>query len=153
MYYAIVHQNVLNGFRELSKGNYKPITSQMSPQIYLSFVGNHAMGGEYRGLLQVTQWFERVLRLFPGIQFDIKSVTVGGMPWNTTVTTRFKVRATLRDGRQYENEAMQFLRIKWGKIVEDIVFEDTHKLIVELQRMAAENGVAEAIAAPVGIAA
>jgi len=34
----------------------------------------------------------------------------------------------------YENEAMQFLHIRWGKIVEDHLFEDTYKLFVELQQ-------------------
>jgi ketosteroid isomerase-like protein len=153
MYYAIVRQNVLNSFRDLSNGNHQPIIKQMSSDVYFSFAGQHAMGGECRGKPQVEQWFQRMLRLFPGIQFEINSVSIGGMPWNTTVTNRLTVRAKLRDGRVYENQAMQFLRIKWGKIVEDVVFEDTAKLVAELERMAKEQGVLEAVAAPLGMAA
>ncbi len=29
---------------------------------------------------------------------------------------------------------MQFLRLRWGKIAEDHLYEDTYKLVVELQQ-------------------
>jgi hypothetical protein len=31
-------------------------------------------------------------------------------------------------------EAMQFLRLRWGKVIEDRLYEDTYKLADELQQ-------------------
>jgi hypothetical protein len=53
------------------------------------------------------------------------------------VATRFRVSATLPDGRPYTNEGMQFLRLRWGKAIEDYLYEDTNKLAAELERMGA----------------
>ncbi|MBX3084923.1 MAG: nuclear transport factor 2 family protein [Anaerolineae bacterium] len=150
MYHAIVEQKVRQGFREMSKGNYQAAVELFAEDVYFSFSGDHAMGGECRTKAQVSQWFARLYRIFPGIQFEVRSVTVSGWPWNTTATTQFTVRATMRDGQPYQNQAMQFVRLRWGKIVEDIIFEDTHKLVLALNRMA-EQGVSEAAAAPIGV--
>ena len=149
MYHAIVAQKVRQGFREMSKGNYQATLALFAEDVYFSFSGEHAMGGECRSRAQVTQWFERLYRIFPGVQFEVRSVAVSGWPWNTTATTQFTVRATLRDGQRYENQAMQFVRLRWGKIVEDVIFEDTHKLVLTLNRIA-EQGNREAVAAPIG---
>ena len=70
---------------------------------------------------------------FPGIQFTIHQVIVQGWPWNTLVATRLSIAAPRSDGGAYRNEAMQFLRLRWGKVVEDRLHEDTYKLVNELQ--------------------
>jgi ketosteroid isomerase-like protein len=150
MYHAIVERNVRAGFREMSKGNYQAVTTLFAPDVRFAFSGDHAIGGECHTQAQVTQWFERLYRIFPDIQFEVRSVAVSGWPWDTTATTQFTVRATLRDGQRYENQAIQFLRLRWGRIVEDLLFEDTHKLVLALNRMAAQ-GVSEAVAAPIGV--
>ncbi len=149
MYHRIVERIVRKGFRDLNNGNYESIVKQFSPDIYFSFSGDHAMGGECHNLPQVRAWFERVFRLFPGIQFEIRKVTINGMPWDTVVINQFRIHATLRDGRPYQNDGLQFLRLRWGRIVEDRVFEDTYKLVTELHRMG-EQGVKEALSAPIG---
>jgi ketosteroid isomerase-like protein len=148
MYYRVVANNVRRGFQNLSKGDYQSIVKQFAPNIEFSFSGDHAMGGACHGITQVTAWFQRMLRLFPGIQFQVKKVTVNGWPWDTVVVTEFQIQAQLRDGRTYQNDGLQFLRIRWGRIVEDRVFEDTYKLVTELHRMG-EQGVSEALAAPI----
>jgi ketosteroid isomerase-like protein len=149
MYHFIVAQKVRQGFSEMSKGNYQAVVSQFAPEVAFAFSGDHAIGGECHTLAQVKQWFERLYRIFPGIQFEVRSVSVSGWPWDTTATTQFTVRATLRDGQPYQNQAIQFVRLRWGKIVEDVIFEDTHKLVLTLNRIA-EQGNKEAVAAPIG---
>jgi hypothetical protein len=61
-------------------------------------------------------------------------VIVQGWPWNTLVATRLAIAAPRADGSVYQNEAMQFLRLRWGKVVEDRLHEDTYKLVIELQK-------------------
>ncbi len=70
---------------------------------------------------------------FPGIQFTVHEVIVQGWPWNTLVATRLSIAAPRADGSVYRNEAMQFVRLRWGKVVEDRLHEDTYKLANELQ--------------------
>jgi ketosteroid isomerase-like protein len=112
------------------------------------FSGNHAMGADLHDVKSVQQWFERVLRLFPGIKFEVADIKVSGMPWDTLVATQLIVHATLRDGRPYTNRAMQVLRLQWGRVVEDYVFEDTYVLVNALEKLA-QQGVAEAKASPI----
>ena len=57
-----------------------------------------------------------------------------GWPWNTLVATQLSIAALRADGSTYRNVAMQFLRLRWGKIVEDRLHEDTYKLVIELQK-------------------
>jgi ketosteroid isomerase-like protein len=53
---------------------------------------------------------------------------MNGLPWNTKIAVRFGVDATLPDGSAYHNEGMQYLRIVWGRIIEDRLYEDTDLL-------------------------
>jgi ketosteroid isomerase-like protein len=145
MYRMIVRRQVRSAFRSLSRGDAEPVVKQFSPSIRLRFSGAHVMGGERRGVEAVREWFQLVFALFPGIELEPQTVVVNGWPWNTVVATRFTVRATLRDGRPYRNEGMQFLRLRWGRAVEDLLYEDTQLLEAELRRMA-DRGVREAVA-------
>src|SRR5260370_28716325 len=79
-------------------------------------------------------WFQRVFSYFPGIQYTVHQVIVQGWPWNTLVATRLSVAAPRADGSVYQNDVMQFLRLRWGKVVEDHLYEDTYKLVNELQQ-------------------
>ena len=73
-----------------------------------------------------------------GGQVVVQQVVVAGGPWHTRVTTRFLVRAPRPDGSLYTNEGVQLLRLRWGRIVEDRLYEDTQLLAEEL----ATRGVA-----------
>jgi ketosteroid isomerase-like protein len=93
--------------------------------------------------------FERIFRLFPGISIEPVAIAVNSWPWNTLVATRFTVRADLPDGSRYRNEGMQYLRLRFGKIVEDRLYEDT-KALVDALAVLARLGNEEATAAPLG---
>jgi len=71
------------------------------------------------------EWFQRLFSYFPGIQFTVRHVIVQGWPWNTLVATQLSVAAPRADGSMYRNEVMQFLHLRWGKVVEDRLYEDT----------------------------
>ena len=133
MYKLIVKRVVRRAFASLSKGDYEPIVKQFGPQSRFVFAGDHPLGGERRGQEAVREWFREMLRLFPGIQIVPREVVVNGWPWNTVVATQLAISAT-RDGRPYSNEGMQLLRLRWGRVVEDLIYEDTLKLDAELRR-------------------
>jgi ketosteroid isomerase-like protein len=136
VYKLIVKRIVRRTFQRLSEGDYEAVVRQFGPDSRFLFSGDHALGGERRGQDAVRRWFQQMLGLFPGIRIEPQDVVVNGWPWNTTVATHLAISATLADGRPYRNEGMQLLRLRWGRVVEDLIFEDTLKLEVELRRMA-----------------
>lgn len=148
MYHRIVEQIVRNGFKNLSQGDYDAIVSKFAPDAHFIFSGNHAMGADLHDVQSVRKWFERMLRLFPGIKFEVADIKVSGMPWDTLVATQLIIHATLRDGHAYKNRALQVLRLRWGRVVEDYVYEDTYILVNALEKLA-QQGVAEAKASPI----
>jgi ketosteroid isomerase-like protein len=135
MYKFIVKQIVRRTLARLSAGDYEAVLKQFGPRSRFLFAGDHALGGERRGQDEVRAWFQEMLRLFPGIRIEPRDVVVNGWPWRTTVANHLAIRATLADGREYRNEGMQLLRLRWGRVVEDLIYEDTLKLDAELKRM------------------
>ncbi|MEO8394654.1 MAG: nuclear transport factor 2 family protein [Chloroflexota bacterium] len=148
MYYRIVRQTIEQGFRRFNQGDPDGILSKFAPNAHFRFFGNHAMGANLSNATAIRAWFERILRLFPGIQITPTDLKISGMPWDTLVVAQLAIRATLSDGRPYENTAMQMLRLRWGKVIEDLIYEDTYILINELENMA-RQGIAEALAQPI----
>ena len=134
MYTTLVRRIVRTGFRALSAGDYEHVLRQFDSQVVFSFAGPAPLGGERRGVEAVREWFQRMFSYFPGIQFTVHHVIVQGWPWNTLVATRLSVAAPHADGSIYQNDMMQFLRLQWGKVVEDQLYEDTYKLAEELQQ-------------------
>jgi ketosteroid isomerase-like protein len=137
MYRLIVRRMVRRNFARLSRGDYEPIVGRFADDARLEFAGDHALGGERRGREEVAEWFRATWELFPGLQLLARDVVVSGWPWNTRVATRFDVRATLPDGTDYRNAGMQYLRVRWGRVVEDLLFEDTQRLAAALERIGA----------------
>ncbi len=144
MYPTIVRRIVRRSFRALSAGDYEQVVRQFHPHVLFSFAGPAPLGGERSGVGAVREWFQRLYSYFPGIQFTVQQVLVQGWPWNTLVATRLSIAAPRLDGSMYENEAVQFLRLRWGQVVEDRLYEDTFKLDHELRQRLSQREVAEA---------
>jgi ketosteroid isomerase-like protein len=136
MYKLIVKRIVRSRFASLSEGDYEPIVKQFRPQSRFMFAGEHALGGERWGRDAAREWFQDMLRRFPGIQIEPREIVVNGWPWNTVIATHLSISAPRPGGREYRNEGMQLLRLSWGRVVEDLIFEDTLALDAELRRSA-----------------
>jgi len=143
MYKTIVRRIVRNGFRSLSAGDYQHILRQFDPQVVFSFAGPAPLGGEFRGVEAVRAWFQHLFSCFHGIQFTVRQVIVQGWPWDTQVATRLSIAAPRTEGGLNQNEAMQFMHLRWGKVVEDRLIEDTYKLSIELQQRLNRDGTEE----------
>jgi len=132
MYRLVVARIVRRTYRHLTREDHARVVGQFGPSARLLFAGDHALGGERRGPDQIADWFRRVFELFPDLRLEPDEILVSGWPWNTRVAVHFRVRATLNNGEPYENEGMQLLRLRWGRAVEDYLFEDTQKLAAAL---------------------
>jgi ketosteroid isomerase-like protein len=149
VYKTIVKRITRQTYASLSEGDYDAPLKKFTPETRFMFAGEYSLGCDLRGVDDVRAWFQRAFRLFPGLKFHVHDVVVGGGPWRTVVTSHFSTSATLKDGTPYSNEGMQYLVLKWGKVVEDLVFEDTQRMEAALQRLA-DAGEEEATANPIG---
>ena len=149
MYHAVVRHLARRAFRQLSDGNLDTFMRAFAPDALFCFAGNHALGGEIRGGTMIRALAERQRRLFPGIEVEPNAIVVAGWPWDTLLVTRFTVRAPLPDGSTYRNDGMQIARIRWARVVEERLYEDTQRLAGALEIIAA-SGNAEAAAPPLG---
>jgi ketosteroid isomerase-like protein len=143
MYHAIVRARVRRLWQRVGSGDYHAAVALASPKLHFRFVGDSPLGADLHGPEQFGQWFNRLYTLLPGLRLTLTDLVVTGWPWNTTVVARLAVTATLADGTSYTNEAFQWIRLQWGRMVDDHVLEDTAQLAAALQQQAA--------AAPVGI--
>jgi ketosteroid isomerase-like protein len=90
------------------------------------FPGRHSFAADLRDPDQIQAWFERFVALGP--HFEVTDVIASGPPWNMRVGVRFADRIALPDGRDYANQGMQYLRLRWGRIRLDRIFLDTQAI-------------------------
>jgi ketosteroid isomerase-like protein len=143
VYHAVVKKIARSTYEALSRGEYEKVVRSFAPSGFLFFAGDHALAGTFRGPDAIGGWFQRLLACFPDFKLHPESIVVEGFPWNTSVATRFRVSATLPGGASYSNEGMQLLRLRWGRVIEDRLYEDTQALDAALRRLS-EAGVAAA---------
>lgn len=146
-YKIILKRKILNGFEQLSKGNYNPLLDLFADNVHYKFEGNHALGGERFTKKAVALWFERLLRLLPS-SFEIKSMQVYGMPWNTDVVIEFQDTVSPHNLEPYVNDGIQKVKIVWGKATRIHTYVDTYKIQNALRTLA-ELGIEEANAVPI----
>ncbi len=148
VYHRIVRQKLTQNFEKLNRGDYPSIVKQFSVSPHHQVAGNSALGGERHTREGVGQWYERLFTIFPNIQFNVKDITIQGLPWNTAILVHFDVSATLQNGQPYTNSIEQKIMLKWGKIVFMSINEDTQKLANALI-IQAQNGISSASAQPI----
>jgi ketosteroid isomerase-like protein len=90
-----------------------------------TFVGATPLGASFVGRDQFRAWLGAVVERFSDITFYLQEVIVSGWPWRTRIAVRIAIAATLVDGARYENQAVQWLTLRWGRMIDDWVLEDT----------------------------
>jgi ketosteroid isomerase-like protein len=130
VYHAVVAAKVRQTWTQVNAGHTEAATRMAAPNIRFHFVGDTALGASLQGADAFRQWFEEATRLLPGLQFEVVDVIVRGWPWDTHVAVRLDVSTTLADGSPYTNHVSQWIRLRWARLVDDFVMEDT----ITLQR-------------------
>jgi ketosteroid isomerase-like protein len=153
MYRSIVRWRVRSLFAQANKGNWQAIVDTLSPRFIYRFIGDTPLGGTRTTKAAMQAWFERIYRLVPDAQLLPQMIVVEGAPWNTRVMTYVKFTGTLPPvsggpGAPYENEVMQLMCLRWGRIASVISLEDTQRFVAILPQLAAA-GIADATAAPI----
>ena len=133
MYHALVKKLVRDAFAALNRGDYQRVVAAFDERAVLTFPGDHDLAGCFEGADAIKAWFELLGRRLPGLNLRPRSVLVEGFPWDTRVATLFEASATLANGASYRNEGVQLLRLRWGRVLEERLYEDTQTLAKALQ--------------------
>jgi ketosteroid isomerase-like protein len=148
MYHAIVRRKARGLFEHLGRGEWRATTGDLAEDVTHVFPGDHALGGERHSREAMERWFERLYRLFPELNFEVKRVVAKGWPWDTLVAIEWADWGKAADGEPYENEGAHWIRLRWGKGTYVHAYLETERVADACRRMAAA-GIEEAAAAPI----
>jgi ketosteroid isomerase-like protein len=148
IYASIVRGIVARGFADLNAGRIDALTHKFADDVQHTFIGDHALSGKRTSRAATVRWYERLLRLFPDIRFELQQVSVNGPPWHTLVTVQWTETNTGTDGVRTGNSGLNLIEICWGRVRRVQIYTDTETLQVTLRRMAAA-GTEEALAPPI----
>ena len=123
-----VRRMIRNDVRRLREsGDIGPTLRRYRDDATLVFPGTSSWSGEHRGKPAIEAFLRRFVAV--GLEGETDEILVNGPPWNTMVCVRFTDHAAGPDGEiVYENRAVLFARIVWGKIVFQEDYEDTQKV-------------------------
>jgi ketosteroid isomerase-like protein len=107
-------------------GDIRPTLALDAPDVTFVFPGRNSWSGTYEGRDAHRRWLERLVRV--GVKTDADQVVAAGPPWNTTVCIRGRSwRDTPAGQRIYDNRFVIWGKLRWGRLAEYEVYEDTEK--------------------------
>lgn len=148
MYNYFVKKLVRNSFDLVNRGQFDELLKSARPDVKHSFAGDHALGGIRNDRNAFKLWLQRLGRVMPGLFIQVENILVSGWPANTLAIVRWKATATLPNGERYLNKGVHFINIKWGKVSEIDVYEDTLAVFNGLNEQY-NSGIIEAKAAQI----
>ena len=148
LYKRIVKSRIRQAFDHVNNHRWDELMRSIAPNVHHRFGGSHAIGGQRHDRETLRLWFERLARVLPNLHLEIKTIWVTGWPWHTMVFVQWDGTATLLDGGPYSQHAIHAITLRWGKIHELDVFEDSQAVDRALKAQAAA-GLDEALAEPI----
>jgi ketosteroid isomerase-like protein len=146
MFTRIARGRYEKGLHALERGDIDALFTQFSEQCTFTFVGDTPLGASLATRADLRRWFERFGRMLPAPKFEIRRLVVSGPPWKLQLAAHVIIRGTVA-GTPYENQFAHFLTLRWAKVTDDLILEDTQMWARACERLAAA-GMAEATAAP-----
>jgi ketosteroid isomerase-like protein len=110
----------------LRAGDPGPTNRLDAPDVTLTFPGQNSWSGQFRGKDEVRRWRQRLVAA--GIQIFPDEVVAVGPPWHTRLLIRGHDHAFDDSGATvYDNRYVIWARLRWGRLKEYEVYEDTEK--------------------------
>jgi len=107
-------------------GNIRPTLLLDARELRFVFPGDNSWSGVYNSREEHRRWLQRLVRV--GVMTEPDEVAVSGFPWNMTVAVRGRSwRDTPEGERIYDNRFVIWGKLRWGKLREYEVYEDTQK--------------------------
>lgn len=148
MYHAIVRRRIRAMFDAINRGDAGPVIAGMAPDFEHVFIGRHALSGRRRSLNATRDWYGRLFRLLPDINFTLHRIDVAGPPWNTIAVIEWQETNSGTDGTRTTAMGVHVAHLRWGRVRRLVILTDTVTLVATLDRTAASSG-AESLAAPI----
>ena len=120
----IAASSYLRGLAAVERADFGQVLTQFRPDCEFVFVSRTALGARLAGHADLRRWFERFRRLLPDPSFEVQRLVIGGPVWNQRIAAHVIIRSRVA-GEPYENQFAQFLTLRWGKVAEDVILEDT----------------------------
>jgi ketosteroid isomerase-like protein len=107
-------------------GDIRPTLLLDSKDVRLTFPGDNSFSGVFTGREEHRRWLERLVRV--GVKTEPDDVAISGFPWNQTICVRGRSwRDTPSGERVYDNRFVIWGKLRWGKLSDYEVYEDTQK--------------------------
>src|SRR5205085_6618871 len=107
-------------------GDIRPTLALDAPDVRFTFPGDNSWSGTFHGKDEVRRWQERLVHI--GVKTFPDEVVAVGFPWNTTVCIRGHDYVKSPEGAVvYENRFVIWAKMKWGRVKDYEVYEDTIK--------------------------
>jgi len=107
-------------------GDIRPTLAMDHKDVRFTFPGDNSWSGTFVGKEEVRRWLERLARV--GVKTFPDEVVAVGPVWNTTVSIRGHDYMRSPEGETiYENRFVIWARLRWGRVKEYEVYEDTQK--------------------------
>jgi ketosteroid isomerase-like protein len=123
----IVRLLVTRAYTAMGEGDPEPVLRMFTPTTRFRFAGAHSWAIDSDEPQQIRGWFERFAAFH--LELRVVDVVVNGPPWNMSVCV--VLDDVLRDATGqviYQNHGVQYLRLRWGKVVVDEVNVDTQRV-------------------------
>ncbi len=137
MYKTIAARRARGVFEALGRGDWQKGLEGVADDVHHTFPGDNAVGGERHSRDGMQRWFERLYRLIPDLNFEVKRVAVTGPPWDMSIAVEWHDWGHAADGVPYENEGAHWIRIRRGKAVYIHAYLDTEKVTALTKRLEA----------------
>jgi ketosteroid isomerase-like protein len=141
MYKAATRALLRHSIDKLNAGDYSLMLAMAHPDFELAFPGQNSWATMFRsqepgrhrhvthrGVEEATAFAERFTA--EGIQFAVEDILVNGPPWNTRIALRVHgfIRGAPGEADAYNNRAILFLEVRWGRLVRWEDYEDTQRV-------------------------
>ncbi len=141
MYKASIRALLRHSINKLNNGDYTLMLKMASPDFELAFPGENSwatmfrpqqLGRDrhvtHRGISEATAFADRFVD--EGIRFQIEDILVNGPPWNTRIALRVRdyIPAADTGPDVYNNRAVLFLELRWGRLIRWEDYEDTERV-------------------------
>ncbi len=138
MYKALTRLLVRRSIASLNAGDPEPLMRLADPDVEFAFPGDNSWSTMFRpvhqgrdphpthlGVAEARAFAERYVA--EGLQFRVEDILVNGPPWRMRVAIRAHDFLPGSGGDRYNNRAIDFLELRWGKVVRWEVYEDTER--------------------------
>jgi len=116
----IVKKLAGSGSDALSRHDLPKFMASFAKDCTLTYPGNFSMSGEWKGKKAIEGWMAKMMKQFPGIEFNIKETYVSNifaLGATNNLAIEWDITNIDREGKEFHNSGVTTIRLKGGKIV------------------------------------